>query len=152
MLVADDGSSLAIANESERQRPGAGRIPDDRAHLHGSKSSGPQDRPVMGHPIDDSVTAIDLRTQQTTNIPVGSKPGAAAVDAARHTGYVVNRGDDTLSAIDIKMVAQTVVPVSRSAVGVDPVTHSSHGQRRRRVGDSHRRAPPMAASPRGGAR
>ena len=60
-----------------------------------------------------------------TTIPVTNASGLV-VDAAVYTVYVANREDNTVTAIDTRTGAQTVIPAEQRthAVTVDPAGHT----------------------------
>lgn len=105
--AGDDGSSPGDPSDSADSDAGA-EPDDDRLALRPSQSDvfvfvANRDR--------DTVTRVEVSTQAVRTLRVGRRPVAVAVTSDYATAVVYNAGDDTVSVIDARSLAQRVVPV-----------------------------------------
>lgn len=95
VLLSRDGGTLFVANRGGR-----------RAEKGAPNTAPSAGTPVRVNPVTDaaaegSVSVVDTRSLQATELQVGRQPAGMALSPDGRTLYAASSGDDTLSVIDL---------------------------------------------------
>jgi YVTN family beta-propeller protein len=118
-LIGWEGTHLTVLNSAPAI---VGKIPMSGMHLWGVTVDEAEGKAYVTRAGSAELAVVDEDSGEVIGVPTGAIPCAVAVNAATNVVYVVNHGDDSVTAIDgpkRKVIATMKVGDRPQAVAVD---------------------------------